>query len=564
MRATSTAAALPHAATGPRVLVLRSCRPAEFAAAVRGVRERRPTATVVALSHRGHGDSLRAAGVDEIVEVGGRRFGLLRINPAALLRLRRARFDEVVVPQMTPYSAQYMNLHRIAAAIGATSVTIVPGGEPAITTDARAFVRQLLFGPRRRDWAALYQGPVFLLALLVAACVWRRKNRAGAHVQRAPGKRRVLHIISSLGVGGAQRQLAELINRTPADRYDIDLLVLGRSDGDFSRRWIARPVRIAYLRSDSRLFDAVMDVRRHCSAGRYDLVHTWLFMANVVGAAGARLAGVPYVIASVRNLSLWKRTWYAQWWFRPADVLCARAADLVTVNAEGLKEDHGAWAWYPRRRIALVHNGLDPSHFLGEAREARRRVREVSGLSPDARVIGTVGRLAPEKDHRTFLRIVEHVHRIAPDVHAVVVGDGQMRGELEALARSMGLADVVTFLGERVDARQLTAGLDVFVLPSAIEGFPNVLLEAAFLGVPAVASRVGGSPDVLSDAGDTFEVGDAAAAAQRILQLLDDPASALGRAEETRTRAFTMFTADRAASRWFALYDRCRSEEAHL
>jgi glycosyltransferase involved in cell wall biosynthesis len=282
----------------------------------------------------------------------------------------------------------------------------------------------------------------------------------------------------------------------------------------------------------------------------------------VIGVAGARLAGVPRVIASVRNLSLWKRTWYHQWWFRAADALCSRAADVVTVNAEALTTDHGRWAWYPSRRIQVVHNGLDPSLFLGDIREARTRVRHAAGLADDAVVIGLVGRLAPEKDHLTFLRMMQMVRAERPDVHAVIVGDGQLRTQLETASEEMGLSDVVTFLGERDDARKLMAGFDLFVLTSTIEGFPNVLLEAAFLGVPSVASRVGGSPDVLANPEDTFVAGDAPAAAQRVLMLLDSPSLAEAGAVLTRLRAFTLFTADRTASRWFALYDHRLSKEA--
>jgi glycosyltransferase involved in cell wall biosynthesis len=99
------------------------------------------------------------------------------------------------------------------------------------------------------------------------------------------------------------------------------------------------------------------------------------------------------------------------------------------------------------------------------------------------------------------------------------------------------------------------AGLDVFVLTSAIEGFPNVLLEAAFLSVPSVASRVGGSPDILPDAEDVFDVADDITAARRVIALLENPQQAAVGADATRRRALALFTADQTARRWFALYE---------
>ncbi len=518
------------------------------------IRRRHARAEVVALSHVGHEESLRAAGVDRIVEIRGRRFGLLRMRIAAVLKLRRERFDEVVIPQMTAHAPSHGNLYRLALAIGGSRIAVAAADTEAVVFEREAFRRHAA----RQVWPEIVswlQSPALLLALLAAAAWWPRRRPA-------PGERtRVLHIISTLSVGGAQRQLAELVNRTPSDRYDVDILVLGDSDGDFSRQWLAREVRITCLTTWPNLVSSVLEVRRHCIAGRYDIVHTWLFMANVIGVAGARLAGASRVIASVRNLSLWKKTWYRQWWFRAADVLSSRAADVVTVNADALADDHAAWAWYPAGRIEVVHNGLEPSLFLGDARDARLRVRQAAGLCEDAVVVGTVGRLAPEKDHLTFLRVIRAVRARGANVHGVIVGDGQLRSQLEAAAAEMGLADAVTFLGERDDARRLMAGFDVFVLTSTIEGFPNVLLEAAFLSVPAVASRVGGSPDLLPDPRDTFAAGQHEAAARRVAELLDSPSLAASGAALTRQRAFTLFTADRTARRWFALYDRSLSKE---
>jgi glycosyltransferase involved in cell wall biosynthesis len=537
----------------PRVLVLRSCRPPQFAAAVEVAKRRLPEAEIVALSHAGHHESLQSSGVDRIIEVPGRRLGVFSLGLSRIRRLRRERFDEVVVPQMNPHPAGHGNLYRLAAALGPTRVIVFPAPYEPLVNERRGFLVHAL-RVTCLEGLAWFDRPVFVLALLAAAVCSPR--RAARHGQR----KRVLHVISSLGVGGAQRQLAELVNRTPADQYDVEVLVLGRHDGEFARQWLPREgVRVTYLTWWPRLASSVLEVRRHCVAGRYDIVHTWLFMANVIGVAGARLAGVPRVIASVRNLSLWKRTWYRQWWFRLADVLGSRAADVVTVNAEALTSDHARWARYPVSRIRVVPNGLDPSMFLLDSREARKPVRTAAGLPGGSVVVGTVGRLAPEKDHCTFLRMIRIVREVRTDVHAVIVGDGQLRQQLEATAVELGIDTAVTFLGERDDARRLMAGFDVFVLPSMIEGFPNVLLEAVFLGIPAIATRVGGSTDVLENPHDTFAAGDAETAAARVLEIIQQPDVAAADAAAARRRALTLFTADRTAGRWFALYQESQS-----
>ena len=133
-----------------------------------------------------------------------------------------------------------------------------------------------------------------------------------------------------------------------------------------------------------------------------------------------------------------------------------------------------------------------------------------------------------------------------------------MRAELERMAADMGLGDSVVFLGERSDTVRLMAGLDLFVLPSMVEGFPNALLEAVLLGIPSVASRVGGVPDVLPEAEAMFAPGSDADALRVVLHAFDEPERALDRAGRMRKRAQEQFTASRTVDSWCALYDRCR------
>jgi glycosyltransferase involved in cell wall biosynthesis len=534
-----------------RVLILRSCRAAEFAAAVRIARARHPKAEIAALTHPGHRDALRAAGVDRIVEMTGRRFGLLRLSPWTLQRLRADSYDEVVIPQMSAYADVHVNLYWVVSALRCRAVLIL-AGETMKAFDHRSFFRYTL----RQTFSGLLATidvPVFL-ALLAAALVLRgRQTRPPAS-----GRRRVLHVISSLGVGGAQVQLAEVLDRTPADQYDVELLVLGRSDGDFSRQWLNREdVTISFLDEWPRLTPSVFEIRDRCRAGQYDLVHTWLFMANIVAVAGARLAGVPLVIASVRNLSVWKREqWYRKWWHRTADILGSHAADVVTVNAHALVADHARWALMRQSRIEVIHNGLDPSRFLADRREARGRLVDTAGVPADAVLVGTVGRLAHEKDQSTFLRIVAEVRKTRPAVRGIVVGHGELRSVLEALAAELGLADALVFLGERSDARQLMAGLDLFVLTSLSEGFPNVLLEATLFGVPCVATNLAGNPDVLVLEESLFPAGSVSAGTQRVHAMLANPAATAERQQTIRQRAMTLFTAERSVANWLDLYRR--------
>lgn len=539
--------------SGPRVLMPRSCRTPQFADAVQRVRALHAGAHITALGPEATLAELRDAGADEAITYAGPRFAILQTPARLLSQLRARRFDAVAIPQMSEDFAGHANVYRLMLALRAPAVMLVPFDQPMRSFTRTAFTRfvawESFLGLARRHDVAM------LLLLLSAAALkglWRRARPARR--ASATARRRVLHIISTLGVGGAQLQLAEFVDRTPVGEFDIDILVLGRSDGTFSIQRFARTdIRIDYASAWPVMTASVLEIAARCRRERYDIVHTWLFYANFVGAAAARLAGVPFVISGVRNLSLWKRAWHTRWWYRTADVLAARIPDVLTVNATPLVADHQWWA-RTRRAIPVVPNGLDPSRIVGDAVGAREWLRAELGLANDAIVVGTVGRLAPEKDQAVFLHALAAVRRLKPAVKAVLVGDGECGSALKALARQLGIEDAVAFMGRRSDSRRIIAGLDVFMLTSQSEGFPNVLLEAAFLGTPALSSDVAGASDVLESEDDRFPAGDIVAAAARLSDRLHHLPAARNRASAVRTRAYRLFTADKMAARWLELY----------
>lgn len=552
----AAASEIRHHERRERVLILRCCRPAEFAAAVRYALDRHPGAEIVALSHRGHDATLRAAGVDRVIEFPGSRFSVLRTPPWHWRRLRAEAFDEIVIPQMTDHASAYDNLHNVASLLRSETVVILPGQAPPRVYARNRFLEDVYCDRYLRRSPVVDQCLFLpLLAFLALRSAWSWRFRKG--IAPTTARRRLLHIIPSLGVGGAQRQLFEVVNATPPERFEIEVLVMCDFGEGFATQWLKRDdVRITYLESYPSLTLMTRDVFRHCRRGRCDMVHTWLWLANWVGSAGARLARVPFVATSVRSLSLKSKSiGFGAWWHRPADVLGSRLADVITVNGRALARNYAAWAWCSSRRIAVVHNGLEPSQFLADKTASARRLREAAGVPDDAVLIGTVGRLFPEKNQALFLRMLGRLRDTHPRAHGVIVGEGPLQQDLEAEAERLGLRDAVTFLGQHRDPVKLTAGFDLFVLPSLREGFPNALLEAVMLGVPAIASDVGGNPDVLGDPALLFDPASDLAATQALAAVLDDPAAARERADRARVRALGQFTAAHAVARWLAIYD---------
>jgi glycosyltransferase involved in cell wall biosynthesis len=517
----------------------------QFVTAIRRISSTQPDAEIWALTHEDSQDQVRAAGAHHAIGYRAARLGVWTLGLARVRHLRRLGFDAIVIPLVDDDLSGTANLLRLAAILASPCVLLWPGSARGRTIGRTAF-RWLVV-------SVMLHCPQSIITLLhMCRAVVRRHPPCRA---RAPGAPlRVLHIINSLGLGGAQTQFAELLNRTPPDQFDVEVLVLAAGDNFSTCRLRRDDVPIAYMEGASGFLTPLAAIADLCSRGTYDVVHTWLPHANMLGSAAARLAGVPRIITSVRSLNPSYCSHYEQWWYRIGDVLAARLADVVTVNAPALVSDHARWAIIRRRRITVVPNGLSPEPLSEDQAASRTWLRSLLGVRADATVLGTVGRLAIEKDQATFVRALAALRRLGVEFTGVIVGNGPSEEALRQLVRELELEDCVTFLGARADARRIISGLDVLALTSRVEGFPNVLLEAGLLGVPVVSTDVGGVSDVVTDREALFPHSDPDAAAAALAATLHDREETTTRTARFKARCVELFTADRMAVTWLALY----------
>ncbi|WP_175412827.1 glycosyltransferase [Streptomyces sp. TRM64462] len=290
----------------------------------------------------------------------------------------------------------------------------------------------------------------------------------------------VLHIITGLGVGGAEQQLRLLLRHLPVRSSVVTLTNPGavadalRADGV--------PVTHLGMRGNRDLA-ALPRLARLIRRGRYDVVHTHLYRACVYGRIAARLAGVRHVVATEHSLGA------AQIEGRPLKP-GARALYLATERlgtatvavSDTVARRLTAWGVRPSR-LHVVPNGIDASGFAHDER-ARDAARRRLGLAPDIFVAGGVGRLAPGKRFDTLIRALAEL-RGDEDVRLLLVGDGPERPRLEWLARACGVADRVVWAGEVTgDLPALLAAMDGFVSPSADEAFGLAVVEALAAGLP--------------------------------------------------------------------------------
>ncbi len=354
-------------------------------------------------------------------------------------------------------------------------------------------------------------------------------------VTRAPGTQpvRLLLVVDSLEVGGAERQVVDLAVALGRKGYGVTVAcsVAGSLSGALEEAGI--PVRPLLKRLAKRRLSLAYAWRLRwlLRRERFDLVHAHIYASVVAAAISTLRTDVPLVITEHTEASWqdWRARWVSRWVYR-------RVERIIAVST-------------PIRRRLIERDGVHPDLIT----IIPNAVVSASGSPADAQLpaelrerplVGVVARLQPEKGVANFLKAAARLAPQFPEAHFVVAGDGPLRQELAALAEDLGLGERVHFLGFRSDASALMRSVDVLVVPSVTEGSPLVTLEAMAAGVPVVASAVGGIPDqirhgkegLLIPPGDTDALGDA------LLALLRDPDRARRLGEAGRQRATSRFS----------------------
>lgn len=316
---------------------------------------------------------------------------------------------------------------------------------------------------------------------------------------------RVLHVIESLGTGGMENGVVNLVNRHHPDRVEADVLCL-RAKGVFAAK--IDPEKLYYSdRVGSSIPRAMFAVNRACRKRAYHIVHSHSWAALVPAFLGSTLARTPGFVHGEHGtlfLDSAKRRLIQKTIFRMANRCLSvseslRAEILVELNIDP-------------RHFEVIRNGVDLDRFTAKA-AASAMLRAELGVQEDTIIIGAVGRLVTVKDYPTLLAAFRQLcAATAVDCRLVFVGDGPEYDNLVRTASELEISEQVKFFGQRDDVADIIPGFDIFVLPSLHEGMSNTLLEAAASGVPAVASEIAANKETLveNQTGLLFAPGNAA------------------------------------------------------
>lgn len=347
---------------------------------------------------------------------------------------------------------------------------------------------------------------------------------------------RVLLLVDSLAIGGAERLMVPHASGLRARGIDVRVAYLVSRDGDPWRaplREAGVPVRHLGLRS---LLDPRPMIRlaAHLRQERMHLIHTHLRYSDLIGQTAAVLSRTP-AVSTVHTIVEGRPS-------RGADL--RRRLDLLTTRYSGatviavsdaVRREYLRLSGLPPARVETLFNGVNLEQFQPDP-AARKRLRAELGLAPEALVFATVARLRPVKGLQHFVAAAAAVRDRLPGARFLVVGAGTERASLEAQARALGVQDAIRFVGARTDVPALLAAADVYVQPSLFDSLPSSVLEEMAVGLPIVATRVGGLPELVADrvSGLLVPPANPEALAGAMLALTDaDPRERMGAAGRT-------------------------------
>ena len=370
---------------------------------------------------------------------------------------------------------------------------------------------------------------------------------------------KVLRVIARLNVGGPALHVAYLTAGLAERGYETTLVAGTLARGEESMAGVseARGVRIETLpalhREIGPLRDAqaILRLARLIRDERPTILHTHTAKAGAVGRIAALLAGTarpPIIVHTFHGHVL-------RGYFNPLTTLAFRTLErwlarittvLVAVSPE-VRDDLVKLRVAPASKFRIVRLGIELDERTGGNEDARAETRRQLGVPPDAFIVGWVGRMTAVKRTDDVIRALRGLVDRGVDAYLCLVGDGPDRDHLERYAHELGVVKRCLFMGYQQDVAQFYGAIDALLLPSVNEGTPVSVIESLAAQRPAVATRVGGTPDVIRDGIDGFlvEVGDADALSERLAELAADPERRAQMGADGRERVLERYAVER-------------------
>lgn len=372
---------------------------------------------------------------------------------------------------------------------------------------------------------------------------------------------RVVYFLNSVIRGGAEEHLLSLLTHLDGTQFEPTVVcpsaLISLMKTDFKR------IGVEFCEMNIRSWTSIKDIAKFIKLlrkKRPDIVHSHLFFAGMFANPIAKFAGVPVTIETAHVREVWRKgpiktcylidRFFSLFTDKIIAVSNAVANYLITVK--GLNS----------QKIQVIYNGKDLRKFNPDVNPNALQMKRKFSLNKATGIIGVIGRLNFQKGHSYFLEAVPHVLAKTPGVKFLIVGDGELRKELEILAERLGILQSVIFAGFQKEIPEIISILDILVLPSLFEGLPLVAIEGSAMAKPVIVTNVDGSPEVIKhqETGIVVPPRDPFALAQAMLNLLRDKERAKRYGENGRVFVRERFDINLQVRETERLYKSCLSE----
>jgi len=373
-------------------------------------------------------------------------------------------------------------------------------------------------------------------------------------------KVKILFVIDGMEFGGGERVFTQIINCLPLDQYEL-FLASGPQDSFYqaiSQTPVQRyPVDFSNRFNPAIMFRLIKIIKDH----KIDIVHGQgaraEFFARLASGLFCRSRYVSTIAMPVEGYDVgpMKRLLY-----KSLDRFSERFVDrflvVSSVLAQAMIQGHGI----PQERVVKIYNGIETDEYkpnVEEFRSQESEVRREFALARDVPVIGAIGRLVWQKGFDYFLQSIPAMIQDIPKVRFMIVGEGPLRQELERLTISLGIHDRLVFTGHRSDVRDIMAALDVVVIPSLLEGFPMITLEAMAMEKPIVTTSIDGIMEQITDGREGLLIAPKSppALAQAVKRLVDDPGYARSLGINARAKVIRDFSVRKMITETIRVYE---------
>lgn len=358
---------------------------------------------------------------------------------------------------------------------------------------------------------------------------------------------KVLHISSEYTWRGGEQQIAYLIEEL--QKLGVDNFVACRKDSVFEKHCIDNQIEHLSLPFKSSYeIGSAIKIKKYCKNMEIDILHMHSSRGHTIGVISSLLGNKSKLVLSRRVDFPVKGNWLSKWKYNYSKI------KRIICVSEKIKEVMTPFI-KDKKRLVVAHSGVDINRF--KVNKNTGILHKEYQLEDDVKIVANISALADHKDYPTFINAVEEFKKISDEkIKFFIVGEGNLRGEIEGLIEAKGLKDAIIMTGFRNDVAAIFPELDVFLITSKEEGLGTTVLDAFANNIPVVATAGGGIPEMVEhkNTGLLYGIGDYKGVANGVKTMLEDEKLAQRLVEEASEKLKSEFTKDQTAKKTLEVY----------